>query len=875
MQPGDQVSHYRIVSKLGAGGMGEVWLARDTQLNRNVAVKVLHPKMAADPEWMKRFIHEARAAAALNHPNIAQIHELCGDASNPMIVMEYVEGRTISELIREGKRSLEEILSVATQVCSALDEAHGKGVVHRDIKPGNIMVTPRGHVKVLDFGLAKKFEVETTLDAQPYSDPGAETQPGEVRGTLRYMSREQCTSGTVDHRSDIYSLGVVLYEMAAGAHAFPGASPALIYDAILNRTPPAPGTLNSAIPATLDRVILKCMQKSPDHRYFSASSLLEDIKGIQADGQTTGGFPSPVGRRLPQYVLAAALLMFAAAVVFLAIGRDGKPAATFDISPLTTAVGTESQPSFSPDGNQVAYAWNGESEQNWDIYVKLIQSGPSLRLTNHPGTDYSPAWSPDGKSIAFLRVTENEGAAFYLLPALGGIERKVADAAVLRTGVEAPFLAWSPDAKTLAITDKNDPANPMRIDLLDLANGTRRRLTNPPPNTFGDSEPVFHPDGKTLFFVRSHAMGIQDVYSIPVSGGEAVRLTHDNRRVYGIAWNPGDQQLVFSSGRMGSRRIWRLPTKGGNPQQVVGIGEDASFLATAPRGGRLAYTRSHVDTNIWSYPLTEDQPPKRLISSTRLEQGAQYSPDGLRIAFASTRTGAWEIYVCDADGSNPVQLTQFADKPAGSPRWSPDGKLISYDGRPGGNADIFVSPAEGGPQRRLTTHPSQDIVPTYSRDGEYIYFGSNRTGRWELWKIPVNGGPETQVTTNGGFHAVESPDGKYLYYARSLDKAGLYRIPIEGGEETPVLESLRPAYWGFWGFHGKHILYVDEERAGATDVQYWLKRYDPASRQTTKVIPMLKRPFNSGLALSPKLDSVLYAQADRSETDIMLVDGFR
>jgi Tol biopolymer transport system component/predicted Ser/Thr protein kinase len=874
MQPGERISHYEILSPLGAGGMGQVWLARDTQLERNVAVKVIHPRLAGNPEWMGRFVQEARAAAALNHPNIAQIHELCEAGETPMIVMEFVEGRTLKERIHEGVLRLETILDIGIQAASALEEAHAKGVIHRDIKPGNIMLSSRGVVKVLDFGVAKVLEeprMEATTAAAS-SDETA-THGGEICGTLRYMSREQCVGGSVDRQSDVFSLGAVLYEMATGKHAFPGSTPALIYDAILNRTPVAPSRLNKEIPGEFDRIVAKTLEKQVHQRYASAAELEQDLERLRRSVRGEESHQR-AGAGWKSYVVIAVILLLAAAVAFFTLRRAGETV-SLRVDPLTSAQGTESQPSFSPDGNQIAYAWNGDAEENWDIYVKLIRGGPSLRLTESPAVEYSPAWSPDGTSIAFLRHSETEGSGFYLIPALGGAEKKLTTASPSRTGVESPFLAWSPDGKMLAIADKKAPGEPMCIELLDLATGSRKTLTRPPANTFGDSGIVYAPDGNRIFFVRSNGMGIQDIYSVDVGGGEPNRLTFDNRRVYGLAWNYADRRLLFASARKDGARLWRLSPSGGEPQRVVGIGETASFLAISRRNHRLAYTQSNMDTNIWSYDLKGGRPPRRLISSTRLEQGPQFSPDGTRIAFASTRTGAWEVFLCDPNGDNTLQLTSFADRPGGSPQWAPDGESIAFDARPGGNADIFTLRLAGGAPVRLTTHTAQDAVPSYSRDGRFIYFGSNRTGRFEIWKMPVSGGEPEQITRNGGFYASESPDGKFLYYARALDQPGLYRMPLQGGAESVVIENLRAGYWGYRVITQRGIYYVDREGTGQTGLRHLLKFIDLTTMRHEVVLQLGQRPFNAGLSLSPDGSQVLYTQADRADTDIMLAEGFR
>ena len=309
------------------------------------------------------------------------------------------------------------------------------------------------------------------------------------------------------------------------------------------------------------------------------------------------------------------------------------------------------------------------------------------------------------------------------------------------------------------------------------------------------------------------------------------------------------------------------------------MGEGASYLAISRQGNRLAYTRSVTDTNIWRYPLKGTKPnkvPTRLISSTRYELGPQYSPNGERIVFNSSRTGPLEVWVCDREGGNAYQLTYFNGPATGSPRWSPDGKRIAFDSRPGGNADVYTVASQGGSPTRMTTEPSDDIVPNWSQDGQWIYFASNRSGIFQVWKMPQGGGDAVQVTQGGGFHAAESPDGKYLYFAKGLNQPGLWRIPVSGGEETPVLKTLRAGYWAYWVVVEDGIYYLDREEPspGATP-KYSLGFLNLNTGKQSFVEPLDRRPYSSGLALSPDRRWVLYTQIDKSDTDIMLIENFR
>ncbi len=602
MQIGQVLSHYRILTSLGQGGMGQVWLAEDAQLGRQVALKTLPPELARDPDLVQRFAHEAKAIAALNHPNIAQVYEFGEAEGIPWLAMEYVDGPTLSARAGDGPLPTPELLEIGIQIADALSEAHVKGIIHRDIKPGNIMLTQSGRVKVLDFGLAKVRygwggESPTQLVTRSI------TSPGQVVGTLPYMSPEQHLGREVDPRSDLFSLGAVLYWLATGRQAFNGTTPAVLCDAVLNRTPASPLELNPSLPPEFDRVLRKALEKDRDLRYQTAFDLRADLKRLQRDSESG---PAPVTRppRRSRWALGAFAALMLVAAGWWAAWRwhpHGQPP-LLEALPLTALPGSESQPSFSPDGNQVAFAWNGEAEENWDIYVKVVGEATALRLTSHPATDHSPAWSPDGRYIVFLRQSD-QGSAFILIPALGGLERRIAGASSDRSGLESPYAAWSPDGKTLALSDRDSPDEPAAIHFLRIDTGQRRKLTSPPPKTLGDSAPMFSPDGKQLAFLRTTSLSVQDLHLVPVTGGEPKRLTNDRRRIFGAAWDSASGKILFTSGRGGSSRLWRISPFGGQLEHITGIGEFASFLAVSPGRRRLAYTRSTVDTNVWRYEL--------------------------------------------------------------------------------------------------------------------------------------------------------------------------------------------------------------------------------------------------------------------------------
>jgi len=885
MEPGSRIAQYRIVSRLGSGGMGEVYLAHDERLERKAAVKILPAGSNSDRDSIRRFTQEAKAAAALSHPNIATIYDAGEEGGIPFLAMEYVEGSTLSSMTEKLPLPPSEIMAVGMQVADALVEAHSKGIIHRDVKPSNLMRNSRAQVKVLDFGLAKLSAAAKIRFATTVSN-GAPTQSGSdtkiAVGSLPYMSPEQALAKDVDQRTDVFSLGAVLYELATGRRAFAGQTPAAVFDAILNRTAAAPRTINSDIPEALDRIIRKCLEKDAGLRYQTAQDLLADLKLAQRDlsGPITAPHTIPRKRRSTLVVAVAAVAVIGSAYLGwrVASHKPAEPSTPVRNVPLTSFPGSESQPSFSPDGNQVAFSWNQGKEDDLDIYVKVVEAGMPLRLTNTPTSEYSPAWSPDGRYIAFLRQSV-DAAGFYLIPALGGLERKLSDASPQRVGADAPFINWSPDGKQLVLVDRESDHAPLSLFLLDLESSTRRRITSPPPKSLGDSTPVFAADGSGIVFVRTLSLAVQDIFLLDLKTGQEQQLTKDRRRIYGLAWNPNDNRIIFSSTRSANSRLWRISAKGGEPERLPGIADQAGFLAISQNGKRLAYTRSVIDTNIWLYDLPEKLTTTPtgavLMASTRHEQGPRFSPDGARIAFASNRSGSLEIWVADSNGQNMNQLTNFNGPSTGSPMWSPDGKFIVFDSRPGGNPDVYVVSADGGLPRRLTTDATQEIVPSWSQDGRWIYFTSNRSGRYEIWKIPAQGGLASQVTKEGGFHGVESPDGKYVYYAKSNTLSGLWRVSTSGGAEELAIESLKAGYWSYWSFGKDGIFYVDREDIDEGGARYPLHYFLTATKKDSVVTYLAKRPFNSGLSVSPDGKTFLYTQVDQSETDIMMVDGFR
>jgi len=880
---GARLGPYEILSLLGAGGMGEVYRARDTRLGRDVALKVLPADRAQDPDRRRRLEREARSTSAIDHPNVLAVHDVGSEGDVFYIVSELLDGATLRDALRLGLTPRRAV-DYAMQIASGLAAAHEKGVVHRDLKPENLFVTRDGRVKILDFGLA-------TLRGDPNpSMLGAKsvtvseiTGAGSLLGTTGYMSPEQVRGLPADHRSDIFAFGAVLYEMLSGRRAFRGESAVETMSAILKEEPPELSSLGRGVPPSLDVVVRHCLEKQPEDRFQSARDV---AFALEASAQGMGpGWPRR-GRRRRRAAMLGAIMLGLLAVggvvsFWFANIWNSRRTAPMRVVPLTSLSGFEWHPAFSPDGNHLAFSWNGGGG-NQDIYVQLIGAGTPLRLTTDPADDHNPAWSPDGRHIAFIRSVTDTEQGIFIVPALGGPERRLQASRCER----GPWrwrcrLDWSPDGKFLAFADRTS-ADGMGIFLLSVETLEQRRLTAPPEEHQEDVQPAFSPDGRWVAFARVGATTNLAVYVVPVAGGEPKRVSLGDvwtgGQLFGQTWTPdGDSIVVSWAPSMGATTasLWKVPASGGVPQEVAVGGDNAIQPSISRRGNRLAFVQTHFDTDTWEIGMSGSPPkghsPRKVISSSRRDDGPQLSPDGRKIAFESDRSGSNEVWICDRDGTNAVQLTRFGAT-TGTPRWSPDGRSIAFDSDTEGQFDIYVLEVAGGLPRRLTPEASVDAVPSWSGDGRWIYFGSNRTGGFQVWKVPADGGPAVQVTRNGGYAAFESPDDSQLYYAK-LDAPGIWTVPVNGGEERPVHDLPPTGYWGYWSI-GRRGLYLANPEAKPRPA---IELFNFATRRVTRIAELTGQPLMACLsfAVSRGERSILYSQTAQKGSDIMLVEGFR
>ncbi len=775
---GSHLGPYEILAKIGAGGMGEVYRAKDTRLDRIVAVKVSHAGFG------ERFDREAHAVAALNHPHICQLY----DVGPNYLVMEYVDGSPL-----EGPLPLAKALEYAEQILDALDAAHRKGIVHRDLKPANILVTRQG-IKLLDFGLAKQTGIE--LKETDATMTEALTVKGQIMGTLQYMSPEQVQGGQVDARSDIFSFGLVLYEMVTGTRAFQAGSGASMIAAVLKDEPRPIHEMQPDTPPALERVLKACLEKDPDERWQDVRDLRRELTWVREEATQRKGAPPVQMRRRANWLwlglIPAALALGFGIARWTAVERSQ----SFDAVPLTTLAGIEAAPALSPDGKLVAFTWTGVDYGSQKICVKQLDSSEPLVLTRGNEWHGSPVWSPDGRQIAFLRATDH-GMQVITESSLGGPERKIGQ----------PFGGWLNGGMCWLPTANRIVADSDGLIGIAMDGGQAVRLTEVTAGK-GDYYPSLSPDGRDLAFVRTQTLAESqaEILFLHLDSkqqlqGSAKLLTSSLQGVGGIAWAPDGRSLIVSALRKGSHHLFRVSFPGGRVEPLGGFssaGYSGGGLSISAAAHNMALAVAEDDTDIWriagpGWPADQRRPePERLIASTRDDVSPDYSADGKKIVFESRRTGSQEIWSVDAEGHDAVQLTNFGGASVGSPRWSPDGNKVGFDSRKFGKGDIFVVSANGGAATRVTADTSNNHLPAWSSDGHWIYFGSDRTGRDEIWKAPAEGGPAVQVTRDGA--TAPRVLGGSLYWSSN----GVWRMPEAGGAPEKVAGYNSPSFWAPW-----------------------------------------------------------------------------
>jgi Tol biopolymer transport system component/predicted Ser/Thr protein kinase len=732
---GTVLNHYRITKALGSGGMGEVYLAEDTRLKRSVAIKMLPVALAADSDRRERFEREAQVIAALNHPNIVTVYSVEQAGDTHFLTMEYVDGRTLADHLPKGGLPLKRLLAIARQIVDAVIVAHDRGIVHRDLKPANVMVTANDRVKVLDFGLAKLVEAEEAAVAA--SMPTRElTGEGKIVGTVAYMSPEQAEGKSVDGRSDIFSLGVILYELATGDRPFKGDTSLSVLTSILRDTPKALTEANPRLPGDLARIVRHCLAKEPDRRYQSAKDLrndLEELDGPESRERRDGapGMPARDARRWPASAVAAGAIIAAVVAVVLwerrAADRSGTdpPSATY--ARLTQTEGVERFPSLSPDGKWVVYNAAG------DIYLQSVTGQTAINLTkDSPVNDTKPAFSPDGELIAFR--SERDGGGIFLMGRTGESVRR------LTTVGYDP--AWFSDGRQIVYVTGDGPAGPedriafAEMWIVSTTGGEPRRLFA------GDAvQPRVSPHAMRIAFwslpsdaatKRAPPPGVaanRDIWTIDVNGEHPVRVTTHDANDWNPVWSPDGRWLYFLSNRSGSMNLWRVAIDessgvvSGEPQSLTAPAPYVADFTLSSDGSTGVYASILGTTNISRVPFDPRTgatagPPEAVTSGANDFAYFDVTADGATVAGATSSRGREDLYSVPTTGGAMRELTHdfYRDR---SPRWSVDNRRIFfYSDRRGYN--LWSIDADGASLRQLTKDPAKLQGPVPSRDGTRV-----------------------------------------------------------------------------------------------------------------------------------------------------------
>ena len=770
LAPHSKLGPYEIVSSLGAGGMGEVYRARDESLDREVAIKVLPKELASDPDRLRRFEQEARAAAALNHPNILAVYGFSTTEDHaPYLIAELLQGQTLRDRLEQGEIPVRKAIEFALQTARGLAAAHARGIVHRDLKPENLFLTRDGVVKILDFGLAKLVGPGATGPQSSVATVSV-TQSGVVLGTVGYMSPEQVRGQALDHRTDIFSLGAVFYEMLSGKRAFQRETAADTMSAILKEEP---GELSGAgrnLPPALGRIVHRCLEKEPADRFQSAHDLAFNLDLVSRDDSGSGtavALPAGKGRRSLIVPLVALAVIGAAAVGFLARGLrpQAQNSSPVELMRLTDFVGMEEFPALSPDGKSVAFTADAGGRRQ--VWVRLLAGGNPLQVTHDDADHQSPRWSPDSSSLIYFSPSQEpdgEGK-IWQIPALGGTGRPLVSSL---GGADL-----SHDGKHIAYFHSNQ--GELELAVADPDGSNSRKLTVL-PNEYTYSNLRWSPDDRKLGFQRGRTFDY-DVFYVPAEGGSTQAITRDGNPLEGFAWLPDGSGVVYSSSRgdtilyLRTMNLWSVQTGGKNLRQLT-FGETSYISPDLDQHGNIVATRRQIQFDIWRYPV--DGNPKenvrrgvQITHQTGVVQTPSAAPGDHELVYLSDSGGHGNLWVLNLETQQNRQVTFEHDPQVaiGVPVWSPDGKHIAYvkRGFNAWNVDLWLMNPDGSDAHKVSDGGGWAC---WSPDSRWLYFSPPGQNAFRIEKISPAGGPNQLVRDEGRAPAVDAR-GK-LFFAMNL-----------------------------------------------------------------------------------------------------------
>jgi len=848
---GKSVAHYKIISALGAGGMGEVYLASDTRHGRQVALKLLPDHLLKDPERVRRFQQEARAVLALNHPNIVTVYEIGQEEGTQYIASELVKGQTLRARMAGTPLKLGEALDIASQVAAALAEAHHEGVVHRDIKPENIMLRPDGYVKVLDFGIAKLTEQQTpSMQTEAPTLMKIQTRPGMVLGSAHYMSPEQARGLPVDERTDIWSLGVVLYEMITGRVPFDGETPSDCIAAILNNEPPLLARFAPDLPEGLEVIVSSALTKDRDERYHSVKEFLGAIRrlkqrldasaelersaaphtdvvtssrsGEAVAGRTSQSMPttqpSVHSTSSAEYIVSeikrhktGVLVALAFVAVVLAGGGFalykilGAKSSTRPRAPKFTALtnggkigdlAVEGELSMSPDGRYIAYVAHQtvDGAQQSSVWVMQVATNTQAQIVAPSTADYSSTdFSPDNQFVYYVRrEARSSPLNLYRVPVIGGTPTKVLEDVT-------SAITFAPNGKRFAFV--RDEGGKQEVTQIIVANtdGSGEPTViaeRKSPDFLSEIGPSWSPDGKIIACGAGSFTGDgrRTIVGVPAQGGAETRLTSESWAEIGRVLWLGDGSGLITTAKAeqsdNGMQVWQISYPGGATRKIT---NDLNAygnvsLGIAADSGSIATVQTRFDVQVWVTAPNEDESRAKQITKGIFDgvTGISWTPDG-KIVYVTATGDQVDVWRINADGSEKKQITSDAYV-EDFPAISPDGRYLVFTSNRSGRK-LWRTDLDGSNPKELTEGNSYDYYPAFSTDSQWVIFNSNRAGGLNVWKVGINGGPPVLLSNLFAAFPAVSPDGKWIacYHVDEKNPSQLIIFPFEGGQPAKTI----------------------------------------------------------------------------------------